>query len=67
VLALGHHALDHAVGVLLDDVEVHAERAQILRQHVFGEVRLLLVQIHRDQLEPHRRRFCSCSRMSSSV
>ena len=35
----------------------HAERAQIVGQHVFGEIGLLLVQVYRHQLETHRRLF----------
>src|SRR4051812_33674306 len=54
-LALRHDALHHGIGVLLDDAEGHAARLQILRQHVPGESRLLLVEVHRDELEAHRR------------
>ena len=53
--AFGYQPLHHAVGVLLDDVEVHAQRAQVVRQHMRREVRLLLVQVHGDQREVHRR------------
>ena len=54
-LAFGHHALDHRIGVLLDDRERHADRAQVVGQHVFRETGLLLVEVHRHQLEAHRR------------
>ncbi len=54
-LAGRDHPRHRAVGVLLDDVERHAARGQIIRQHMLRVVRLLLVQVHRDQLEAHRR------------
>jgi len=54
-LALGHQLLDDRVGVLVLDVEGHAARAQVLRQHVFGEAGLLLVEVDGNQLEVHRR------------
>ena len=50
------HALDDAVGVLLDHVERHAERAEILGQHLRRKARLLLVEVDRHELEAHRRR-----------
>ena len=54
-LAFRHHARDHRVGVLLEDRVRHAERLEVGRQHVRGKVRLLLVEVDRDQLELHRR------------
>mmetsp|Transcript_18070 Transcript_18070/g.43154 ORF Transcript_18070/g.43154 Transcript_18070/m.43154 type:complete len:400 (-) Transcript_18070:358-1557(-) len=54
-LALGHHALHHRVGVLLLDVEGHAAALQVGGQHVLREAGLLLVEVHRHQLEPNRR------------
>jgi hypothetical protein len=54
-LALGHHALDHAVGVLLEDLERHADLLQVPRQHVGVVAGLLLVEVHRHQFEAHRR------------
>src|SRR5690606_18820214 len=42
-------------GVLLDDVDRHAQPAQVVGQHVLREAGLLLVQVHRHQLERHRR------------
>ena len=53
--AFGNHALDDAVGVLLDDVKRHAARREVARQHVGGEARLLLVEVDRDQFERQRR------------
>ncbi len=47
--------LHHAVGVLLDDVVLHAQRLEVLRQDVRREARLLLVEIHGEQRELHRR------------
>ena len=54
-LALGGQRLDHTVGVLLDHVVLDTELFEILRQHVFGKVRLLLVDIDRHQFEVDRR------------
>jgi len=54
-LAFRHDALDHAVGVLLDNVERHADAAQIIRQHVGIVVRLFLIKMHGDELEAYRR------------
>jgi hypothetical protein len=54
-LALGDHALDDAVGILLDDMKWHTQRSQIVRQHVLRKPRLLLIEIDRDQFELHRR------------
>ncbi len=55
MLAFGNHAFDDGVGVLLDDAERHAERREIFRQHVFRKIRLLLIEVDRDQLEAYRR------------
>ena len=55
--ALGNHALHHRVGVLLDDLEWHAARFEVPGKHVLGKPGLLLVEVHRDQLEAHRRLF----------
>jgi hypothetical protein len=44
-LALGHEALDDAVGVLLDDPVVDAEPVEVGRQHLGGKARLLLVEV----------------------
>jgi len=52
-LALRDDAFHHRVGVLLDDAERDPERLQIPGQHIGGKPRLLLVQIHRDELEAH--------------
>ncbi|MNH20384.1 hypothetical protein D3C79_801500 [compost metagenome] len=53
-LALGDQLLDHRVGVLLDDVVLDAQLFQVGRQHMLGEARLLLVHVHRDDLELDR-------------
>ena len=53
--AFRDHALHDAVGVLLDDVERHAEGCEVVRQHVRREIRLLLVEVDGEQLEAHRR------------
>ncbi len=50
------HAPDDAVGVLLEDLEGHPEPAQVFGQHVLGKARLLLIEIHRHELELDRRR-----------
>jgi len=47
----GIRRLTDAVGVLLRDAEGHAEAGQVTRQHVLGKARLLLIEIHRDELE----------------
>jgi hypothetical protein len=54
-LALGDLLLDHRVGVLLDDVVLHTDGFEVSRQHVLGKARLLLVHVHRDDLELDRR------------
>ena len=53
--ALGDHALDDAVRVLLGDAERHAARLEEARQHVGGKARLLLVEVDGDDLERERR------------
>ena len=53
-LAFRYHALHDPIGVLLDDVKGHAERRQVFGQHMRGKTRLLLIEIHRDELEVHR-------------
>ena len=52
--AFGDHALDDAVGVLILDVKRHTQLRQVIRQHLLGEARLLLIQIHRHDVEPDR-------------
>src|SRR5690606_5618886 len=42
-LALRDDALDHAVGILLEDREFHADGGEVFRQYVLGEAGLLLV------------------------
>ncbi len=54
-LALGHQPLDDAVGVLVLDVERHADPRQVLGQDVLGKARLLLVEVDGDDLEVDRR------------
>ena len=49
--ALGDHAPHDGVGVLLDDVVRHAERLEVVGQHVLREARLLLVEVHGAELE----------------
>lgn len=66
-LALGDHALDDGVGVLLLDVEGHAQRLQVGGKHFLGKAGLLLVEVDRDDVEVHRRAGLSLSRMSSSA
>ncbi len=56
-LALRHHPLDDAVGVLVLDVEGHAGGGQVFGQDVLGEARLLLVEVHRHQVEIDGRAF----------
>lgn len=51
----GHHRLDDAVGVLFDDVEGHAQRGEVVRQHGLRKARLLLVEIDGEDLEVDRR------------
>ncbi|MNS35225.1 hypothetical protein D3C72_673750 [compost metagenome] len=53
-LAFRDQFLDHRVGVFLDDVVLDAQIFQIGRQHMLGESRLLLVHVHRDDLELDR-------------
>ncbi|MNT13865.1 hypothetical protein D3C72_1488470 [compost metagenome] len=53
-LALGHHALDDAVGVLVFDVEIDAYACQVLRQHMLGETGLLLVKVDGYEVELDR-------------
>ncbi len=52
---LRDHPLHDPIGVLLDHVVRDAECRQVSRQHVRGEIRLLLVEVDRHQLEAHRR------------
>ena len=52
-LSFGKHALDDAVGVLLDGFERDAARREVSGQHVGGEPRLLLVEVDGDDLEVH--------------
>ncbi|MCW0448241.1 hypothetical protein NB706_001075 [Xanthomonas sacchari] len=54
-LAFRHHPGDHRISVLFDHMPGHAALAQVGRQHVGGKARLLLVQVHRHQLERYRR------------
>ena len=54
-LALGNHALHHRVGVLILDVEGHAQFLEVGGQHFGRKTRLLLVEVHGDELEAHRR------------
>jgi hypothetical protein len=54
-LSLGDHALHDAVGVLHLDVERHAQRVQVVGQHVLRKSRMPLVEVHRDDLERDRR------------
>lgn len=54
-LAFRDLLLDHRVGVLLDDVVLDADRLQVLRQDMLGKTGLLLVHVHRDDLEADRR------------
>ena len=54
-LALGDLLFHHRVGVLLDDVVLHTNGFQIGRQHMLGETGLLLIHVHRDDLELDRR------------
>ena len=56
-LAFGNLALDDAVGVLRLDVEGHAHAFQIGRQDLGRKARLLLVQVHRHDLEVDWRAF----------
>ena len=56
-VACGDHTFDDAVGVLLDDVVLNAERTQVLRHGVRRVARLLLIEMHGYQLEIHRRAF----------
>src|SRR3982751_6572502 len=49
-----NHAADDAVRVLLEDVELDADLAKIIRQHVRIVAGLLLIEMHRDDLEAHR-------------
>src|SRR4029079_13809583 len=53
--AVGNHALDDAVRVLLDDAEVDAAAREIARQHVGREAGLLLVEVDGDDCEWLRR------------
>src|SRR6218665_2307960 len=50
-LALGDQPLDDAVGVFGFDVVWHAGAGQVPGQHMRGKARLLLVQVHRHQVE----------------
>ncbi|MNZ79357.1 hypothetical protein D3C78_979580 [compost metagenome] len=56
-LAFRDQLLDHRVGVFLDDVVLDAQALEVGRQYVLGEARLLLVHVHRDDLELDRRHF----------
>jgi uncharacterized protein (DUF952 family) len=50
-LALGDQSLDDAVGVLVLDVEGHAQLRQVLGQHMLGKAGLLLVQVDGHEVE----------------
>ena len=52
-LSLGQHALDDAVGVLLDGLEGDPARGEVFGEHLVGEPGLLLVEVDRDDLEIH--------------
>ena len=52
---LRHLLLDDGIGVLFQDVVVHPFFFQVFGQHMLREAGLLLVQVHRHQLEIHRR------------
>ncbi len=43
------------VGVAFDDPEGNAGGRQVFRQHVLGEIRLLLIEIHGQETKSHRR------------
>ena len=53
-LAFRDQALDDAVGILVFDVVIDAQFLQVGRQDVGREVRLLLVQVDRDNVEVDR-------------
>jgi len=52
--ALRYYALDGAVGVLLNNAVGHTDRIKIFWQHLGGKARLLLVEIHRQNVEVNR-------------
>ncbi|MNN01899.1 hypothetical protein D3C81_1145330 [compost metagenome] len=56
-LAFRHQLFDHRVGVFLNDVILDAQGLEISRQHVLRKTGLLLVHVHRDDLELDRRHF----------
>ena len=54
-LALRNQLLDHRVSVFLDNVVLDAQLFEVGRQHVLREARLLLIHVHRHDLELDRR------------
>ena len=54
-LALGHQALHDRVSIALDDAKRNAAISEIVRQNFRGKAGLLLIEIHRQQIEPDRR------------
>src|SRR5690606_4198266 len=50
-LSFGKHARHDGIRVLSLDVIRHAERFQVLRQHVIRKARLLLIQVHRHDVK----------------
>ncbi len=54
-LAFGYDALDDAVRVLFEDLERLADPAQVARQNLRIVAGLLLVEMHCDEFEMHRR------------
>ncbi len=53
-LAFRDDTLHHGVSVLLDDPIRDSQRLQVPRQNLLGKIRLLLVEIDRDEIESHR-------------
>ncbi len=54
-LSFRHQPLHDRVSVLLDNAKRHAAFAQIIWQNFSRKIRLLLIEINREQIEFHRR------------
>src|SRR5690242_11517670 len=53
--SFGNDSLYDAVSVLLDDPVRDLQTLQVFRQDMLGKTRLLLIEVHREELEAHRR------------
>ena len=49
--AFRYLVLDDGIGIFFNDLEVNAQGCQVLRQHMLGEARLLLIQVDGHQIK----------------